>query len=98
MEPIIKVRHKEKLVILLASILIHVAYGILPRCDKTPSDQNVHRIGGDNGFTIQVSGSPRKYRPNQVYTITLSVRTLLIFSLLVLLLLFLHFFLLKVFD
>jgi len=75
MEPIIKVRYKEKfvgLLLLLLACLIPDTLGLFPRCDKTPRDQGTEKFPGDNGFTIQVSGSPRKYRPNQVYTIQLS--------------------------
>ena len=73
MEPIIKVRYKEKVLITFLLVLAQTN-AILPRCDKTPHDQGVSKISGDNGFTIQVSGAPRKYRQNQVYTIQLSVR------------------------
>ena len=70
MEPIIKVRYKEKLLFLFLAFLSSVHS--VPICDKTPVGQGTPQ-GGDNGFAIQLSGSPRKYRPNQVYTIKLSV-------------------------
>ena len=71
MEPIIKVRYKEKLLFLFLVFLNSV--DSVPICDKTPVGQGTDKIPGDNGFAIQLSGSPRKYRPNQVYTIKLSV-------------------------
>ena len=74
MEPVIKVRYKEKL--LVFCLLLGSVVGFMPRCDKTPQDQGGDKIPGDNGFSIHVSGSPRKYRPNQVYTIQLHVRIL----------------------
>ena len=74
MEPVIKVRYKEKMVIWLClGILISTVGATLPKCDKTPHDQGTDKIPGDNGFAIHVSGSPRMYRPNQLYNIQLSV-------------------------
>jgi hypothetical protein len=70
MEPIIKVRYKEKFLFLFLVFLNSVHS--VPICDKTPVGQGTDKIPGDNGFAIQLSGSPRKYRPNQVYTIKLS--------------------------
>ena len=75
MEPIIKVRYKEAFFLCLG-ILANVVYGALPKCDKTPHDQGTDKIAGDNGFAIHVSGSPRMYRPNQLYNIQLSVSTI----------------------
>ena len=85
MEPIIKVRYKEKKNIFLAPtlfllvLLLDGALGGYPRCDKTPRDQHSDKTPGSNGFSVKVSGSPRKYRPDQVYTITLSVSEFLNF-------------------
>lgn len=73
MEPVIKVRYKEKLFLFVCCWLLGTTVGFMPRCDKTPHDQTGNKIPGDQGFSIHVSGSPRKYRPNQVYTIQLSV-------------------------
>lgn len=73
MEPVIKVRYKEKLFLFICCWLLGTTVGFMPRCDKTPQDQRSDKIPGDQGFSIHVSGSPRKYRPNQVYTIQLSV-------------------------
>ena len=70
MEPIIKVRYKEKFIFLFLVFLSSVHS--VPICEKSPVGQG-DKIPGDNGFAIQLSGSPRKYRPNQVYTIKLSV-------------------------
>ena len=76
MEPVIKVRYKEKFFLLIGVcwlLVVGSAEGFMARCDKTPQDQRSDKIHGDNGFSIHVSGSPRKYRPNQVYTIQLGV-------------------------
>ncbi len=74
MEPVIKVRHKVFTLALMALSLVlipsaHAGAG----CDKTPKDQYASKSDGDNGFAIQINGSPRLYRPNQIYTITLKV-------------------------
>ena len=71
MEPIIKVRHKEKLAILFVTLLSTVLG--MPQCDKSPHEQGTEKHAGDNGFSIHVRGTPRKYRPNEVYTIELKV-------------------------
>ena len=76
MEPVIKVRYKEKFFLFIGVcwlLVVGSAEGFMARCDKTPQDQRSDKIHGDNGFSIHVSGSPRKYRPNQVYTIQLGV-------------------------
>lgn len=72
MEPIIKVRYKEKIFLIALFLLFDGALGGYPRCDKTPKDQLSAKTPGSNGFSVSVSGSPRKYRPEQVYTITIS--------------------------
>ena len=77
MEPIIKVRHKRSALILVL-ILVLQTLTLIPNangaaCDKTPKDQYASKSDGDNGFAIQINGSPRMYRPNQIYTITLKV-------------------------
>jgi hypothetical protein len=77
MEPITKVRFKERISFLCLLIVFHGAFASMPRCEKSPLDQAAGKIGGDNGFSISVSGSPRKYRPNQVYTLNLSVSSTL---------------------
>ena len=73
MEPIIKVRYKEK-VLLALLFFLPATLGGYPRCDKTPRAQRSDKTPGSHGFSVSVSGSPRKYRPEQVYTIQLSVR------------------------
>ena len=76
MEPVIKVRHK---VFTLALVAVSLVLNLIPSvhaaagCDKTPKDQYASKSDGDNGFAIQINGSPRLYRPNQIYTITLKV-------------------------
>ena len=73
MEPIIKVRYKEKILWTLL-LIVHGTLGQISRCDKTPEDyKRVEKTPGSHGFSVSVSGSPRKYRPEQVYTIKLSV-------------------------
>ena len=74
MEPVIKVRYKEKFVIILVTLLSTVY--AMPQCDKTPPEQGTEKQAGDNGFSIHVRGTPRKYRPNEVYTIELRVSDL----------------------
>ena len=82
MEPITKVRYKEKKwrsyaialwICFLSCQLFLGSEAALARCDKTPRDQGGDRIPGDNGFSVIVSGMPRKYRPNQVYTMIIKV-------------------------
>lgn len=46
----------------------------LPKCFKSPLETNSDKTEGDNGFAVLINGSPRLYRPNQIYTITLRVR------------------------
>ena len=75
MEPVIKVRYKASALLLALTLILNL---ILPRvdaagCDKAPRDQHASKSDGDNAFAIQVNGSPRLYRPNQIYTITLRV-------------------------
>jgi len=65
-----KVRWKYILGIL--PLVLQLAGGSLPKCDKTPSGQQPYRTPGDNGFAISVAGAPTLYRPNQEYTITLA--------------------------
>ena len=73
MEPIIKVRYKEKVLWTLL-LIVHGTLGQISRCDKTPEDyRQKAKTPGSHGFSVSVSGSPRKYRPEQVYTIKLSV-------------------------
>ena len=74
MEPVIKVRYKRSaLGLLLSLILTLIPNANGAACDKTPKDQYASKSDGDNGFAIQINGSPRMYRPNQIYTITLKV-------------------------
>ena len=45
------------------------------RCVKEPRETTVAMTEEtDNGFAITITGSPRKYRPHQTYTISLEVR------------------------
>ena len=44
------------------------------RCVKEPRETTVAMTEEtDNGFAITITGSPRKYRPHQTYTISLEV-------------------------
>jgi len=74
MEHIIKVRYKSPALILTLALLLSFSNkGEGAGCDKTPRDQYAAKTDGNNGFAIQINGSPRLYRPNQIYTITLKV-------------------------
>ncbi|XP_065568346.1 spondin-1-like isoform X2 [Artemia franciscana] len=41
------------------------------RCNREPDGRFGQKVHGDNGFRIKVSGSPDKYVPGEVYTVTL---------------------------
>jgi len=43
-----------------------------PKCDKTPLGQEAPKTPGEHGFYVTVAGSPRLYRPGQVYTVSLA--------------------------
>lgn len=71
---VIKVRYKSPaLAFVFALLLCLPAKSQGAGCDKTPRDQYAAKTDGNNGFAIQINGSPRLYRPNQIYTITLKV-------------------------
>lgn len=71
-----KVRIKLGKMTMLSVFLLLVSLGLssssAPKCDKRPLGQQSHKTYGDNGFKVSVVGSPRLYRPGQVYTVTLS--------------------------
>ena len=73
MEPVIKVRYKRSVLVLVLLTLTLIPNANCAACDKTPKDQYASKSDGDNGFSVQINGSPRMYRPNQIYTITLKV-------------------------
>lgn len=56
---------------LVLVIIVGNVNASMPICDKTPHDQSTDKTPGDHGFSVQISGFPRKYRPNQTYTIKL---------------------------
>ncbi len=71
---VIKVRYKSPaLAFVVALCLCLPGASQAAGCDKTPRDQYAAKTDGNNGFAIQINGSPRLYRPNQIYTITLRV-------------------------
>ena len=75
MEPVIKVRYKTLALLgLTLTLNLILPWAEAAGCDKAPKDQYASTSDGDNGFAIQINGSPRLYRPNQIYTITLKVR------------------------
>jgi len=53
-------------------LLIGSSSSSAPKCDKRPLGQQSYKTYGDNGFKLSVVGSPRLYRPGQVYTVSLS--------------------------
>jgi len=57
---------------LLLTLLVSGVRGSAPKCNKTPLGQQSYKTWGDNGFKVSVVGSPRLYRPGQVYTVSLS--------------------------
>ena len=59
-------------VLVLLSLLCCQASGSAPKCNKRPLGQQSYKTWGDNGFKVSVVGSPRLYRPGQVYTVSLS--------------------------
>lgn len=77
MEPVIKVRYKGLVrnlsftFLLLTTVVVGKSMGAFPKCDKTPKETTVPKIVGSNGYAVAIVGSPLKYRPNQVYTISL---------------------------
>ena len=75
MEPVIKVRYKGAILMLIVvSLLARDARSAHLRCEKTPKETYVPKTEGSNGFAVTITGSPRLYRPNQIYTISLRVR------------------------
>jgi hypothetical protein len=67
-----KVRWKGgTLGILILTALVHNAVGSGPKCNKIPPTQVASPTRGDHGFAVVIAGSPRLYRPGQVYTVTL---------------------------
>ena len=67
-----KVRIRLDLLIFAILLILDVGSGSAPKCDKRPLGQQSYKTYGDNGFKVSVVGSPRLYRPGQVYTVTLS--------------------------
>ena len=63
-----KVRHRSGWLLLLLPLVL----GSAPKCDKTPLGQEASKTPGENGFYVTVAGSPRLYRPGQVYTVSLA--------------------------
>ena len=59
-------------VLVLLSLLCCQVSGSAPKCNKRPLGQQSYKTWGDNGFKVSVVGSPRLYRPGQVYTVSLS--------------------------
>ena len=86
LDPVIKVRHKattpppppSRLVLLLLSLLLFAPPPPAAEaqiCDKTPLEYiGQEKTPGNNGYEVNIIGKPRLYRPNQQYTITLTVR------------------------
>ncbi|XP_059097069.1 spondin-1-like isoform X2 [Tigriopus californicus] len=84
MEPVIKVRYKPKrmavtqmmwfccVVALVAMSTWIPRVSSMNRCDKSPQETSAPNTEGDNGFAITITGSPRLYRPEQIYTIKLT--------------------------
>lgn len=76
MEPVIKVRYKWAsiwLTVHLAALCGPVGGNPYPKCDKSPEGTTAPKTEGTNGFAITIVGTPRLYRPHQVYTISLQV-------------------------
>lgn len=67
-----KVRYRLGWILLVLPLLFNVALGSAPKCDKTPLGQEAQKTPGENGFYVTVAGSPRLYRPGQVYTVSLA--------------------------
>ena len=67
-----KVRHKLGWILFILPLLFNVALGSAPKCDKRPLGQEASKTSGDHGFYVEVAGSPRLYRPGQVYTVSLT--------------------------
>ena len=63
-----KVRHRLGWILLMLPLVL----GSAPKCDKTPLGQEASKTPGENGFYVTVAGSPRLYRPGQVYTVSLA--------------------------
>lgn len=63
-----KVRHRLGWLLLMLPLVL----GSAPKCDKTPLGQEAPKTPGENGFYVTVAGSPRLYRPGQVYTVSLA--------------------------
>merc|ERR1711936_250662 len=67
-----KVRWKGgTLLILTFALLLRDVVGSGPKCNKIPPTQAASQTRGDHGFAVVIAGSPRLYRPGQVYTVTL---------------------------
>jgi len=56
---------------LILTALVHNVIGSGPKCNKIPPTQVASQTRGDHGFAVVIAGSPRLYRPGQVYTVTL---------------------------
>ena len=68
-----KVRIKLLRVSVLVFLLVVAGCdGSAPKCNKQPMGQQARKTYGDNGFRLSVVGSPRLYRPGQVYTVSLA--------------------------
>merc|ERR1711974_113012 len=55
---------------LILTALVHNVVGSGPKCNKIPPTQVASQTRGDHGFAVVIAGSPRLYRPGQVYTVT----------------------------
>lgn len=67
-----KVRYKPGWILLAVLLLVNGALGSAPKCDKTPLGQEASKTSGENGFYVTVAGSPRLYRPGQLYKVSLA--------------------------
>lgn len=79
MEPVIKVRHKMSASFLLLAIVVLLSPAassgkMIQKCEKSPKEMSTPKSEGDHGYALLINGSPRLYRPNQMYTVTLKVR------------------------
>ncbi len=81
LEPVIKVRHKPKTMLLLLLLHAAVTGAVFLTCDKTPDDTGVPSTVGTGGYEITLIGKPELYRPNQNYTIKVKVIKDLLFEL-----------------